>query len=347
MKKIKLLTLISVFATVLAFLTGCVGNSVEAVPPEKVNANEDAAEENTENKIQVSEYGVTVNEKNVAFTDSMNREITISKYPQRVIVLQGSLLEIWNEAGGSAVGKVEDSEDRPEINAIKAETVGTVGSPSMEKILSLEPDLVIIASNHSVQKKLVPVLEQSNIEVIALDIDLLEDYYKAVRIFTAITGREDLYKDHIDTIQNGVEKIIAEVPSDKNYKVAILFATDKGITVRDSGTMVGEMLDDLNTVNISDADYGTTDTKTFSIEKIIQEDPDFIFVQTMGSDTEKIEERLRSDALDNPAWAGLTAVKENRYTVLPKDLYLYKPNQRYPEAYERLAKILYPEIFNQ
>lgn len=83
------------------------------------------------------------------------------------------------------------------------------------------------------------------------------------------------------------------------------------------------------------------------MEKIIQEDPDFIFVQTMGSDKEKIFKKLKSDVESNPAWASLTAVKNNRYIILPKDLYLYKPNDRYAEAYEKLAKILYPEVFNK
>mgnify|MGYP001409948026 FL=1 len=109
--------------------------------------------------------------------------------------------------------------------------------------------------------------------------------------------------------------------------------------------MVGEMLKDLNVENISDSVEVGVDTRTFSLEKILQEDPDFIFVQTMGSDLEKITERLKADAFDNPAWASLTAVKEDRYIVLPKDLYLYKPNDRYPEAYEGLAKMIYPEIF--
>lgn len=109
--------------------------------------------------------------------------------------------------------------------------------------------------------------------------------------------------------------------------------------------MVGEMLEDLNTTNISGTIGDSADAKVFSMEKILTEDPDFIFVQTMGSDEEKIAERLKSDVESNPAWASLTAVKNDRYIVLPKDLYLYKPNDRYAEAYEGLAKILYPEIF--
>jgi iron complex transport system substrate-binding protein len=111
--------------------------------------------------------------------------------------------------------------------------------------------------------------------------------------------------------------------------------------------MVGEMLADLNTVNISDSALNGEDAKIFSMEKILEEDPDFIFVQTMGSDMAEIEARLKSDAESNPAWAALTAVESGRYIVLPKDLYLYKPNARYGEAYRGLAEILYPETFNR
>ncbi|MBG0765459.1 MAG: ABC transporter substrate-binding protein, partial [Tissierellales bacterium] len=47
----------------------------------------------------------------------------------------------------------------------------------------------------------------------------------------------------------------------------------------------------------------------------------------------------------NDAWNSLTAVKEGRVYYLPKDLYLYKPNARYPEAFKGLAEIVYPEVF--
>ena len=44
----------------------------------------------------------------------------------------------------------------------------------------------------------------------------------------------------------------------------------------------------------------------------------------------------------NPAWASLSAVSGGQYHVLPKDLFHYKPNARWGEAYEMLADILYP-----
>ena len=345
MKNNKLFIGLAVMLIIL--LSGCSNKNSEEIKPENDQTSETLNEANEKISVIVSEYGIDINEDNVVFTDSQGSEVTISKNPQRVIVLQNSILEIWDEAGGIVVGKVEESQDKIVENAASAEVVGGVGAPSLEKILSLEPDLVIAASSYTGQREIIPVLQQSGIEVIALDIDLLEDYYRTVRLFTAVTGREDLYESHINKVQKGVDNILAKAPKDKNYKTVILYATAKSVTVRDSNSMVGEMLKDLNTLNISDAADSLTDTKTFSMERILKEDPDFIFVQTMGSDMEKIEEKLKSDVLDNPAWASLTAVKEDRYNILPKDLYLYKPNNRYPEAYEGLAKILYPEVFGE
>ncbi len=296
-------------------------------------------------KEAVSEHGVTINKDNVVFTDARGKKVTIKKNPQRVVCLHNSFLDIWDSCGGKVIGRVEESEEKPVEKAMSAEVVGAAGAPSLEKVLALEPDLVIVTNGFKVQAEMVPVLEQNNIQVISLANDYLEDYYKTVRLFTGITEREDLYEKHTNEVKKGVNAIIKKAPKDKNYKVLIVFATAKNITVRNSQSMVGEMLKDLNTINISDSEINSANATTFSMEKIIQEDPDFIFVQTMGSDKEKIMERLKQDVENNPAWASLTAVKEGRYVVLPKDLYLYKPNARYAEAYKGLAKILYPETF--
>jgi iron complex transport system substrate-binding protein len=342
MKKLNILVLIIAAVMLSLIFTGCNKADVDNKTPSSEGNN--PPEEKEEGS---STYGIKINDETVEFTDETGEEITIKKNPQRVIVLYNSFLEIWDQAGGTVVGRVTESEDKIVENAMSAEVVGSLSTPSLEKILSLQPDLVIANISYKAQREMVPALKQNNIQVMAVHINLLEDYYRAVRLFTAITGREDLYENNVNEIQSKIDEIISKAPTDKNYKAAVLLATSKNITVRDSNTMVGEMLKDLNVTNILDNAGGSSDTKTFSIEKIIQEDPDFIFVQTMGNDLEKITERLKSDAQDNPAWASLKAVKEDRYIVLPKDLYLYKPNDRYPEAYEGLGKIFYPEVYGE
>ena len=49
----------------------------------------------------------------------------------------------------------------------------------------------------------------------------------------------------------------------------------------------------------------------------------------------------------NPAWAGLSAVQNGRYVLLPRELFHYKPNARWGESYAYLAKILYPDLASQ
>ena len=83
-----------------------------------------------------------------------------------------------------------------------------------------------------------------------------------------------------------------------------------------------------------------------SLEEVIAADPDYIFVTTMG-DEQKALDYLNGLIQQNPAWSELSAVKEDRYIVLPKDLFHYKPNNRWGESYQYLGEILYPELFHE
>ena len=66
----------------------------------------------------------------------------------------------------------------------------------------------------------------------------------------------------------------------------------------------------------------------------------------MGDEAEALA-YLEANFESNPAWAGLTAVKNDRVEVLPKELFHYKPNARWGESYAYLAKILYPDLAGQ
>ena len=66
----------------------------------------------------------------------------------------------------------------------------------------------------------------------------------------------------------------------------------------------------------------------------------------MGADDEKALDALKKDLQSNPAWQDLKAVKNDRYIVLPKELFHYKPNAKWGESYAYLARILYPEAMD-
>ncbi|MCK9217880.1 MAG: ABC transporter substrate-binding protein [Firmicutes bacterium] len=302
--------------------------------------------ENAEEGEFTEEFGVAIYDDSVSFTDGRGEKVILKKNPERVVCLFNSYLEIWDSAGGKVIGTIEDSAEKSIEGAKDAEIVGTLGAPSLEKIISLEPDIVILNANSKINMELVPALEQNGIDVVALNYFVKEDYFEIIRLFTALTDRDDLFEEYGLKVKSDVKSIIEKAPKDKNITALLMVASAKNITVRDSSSYVGQMLKDLNLENISDGPVLSTEVKAFSLETILKEDPDYIFVQLTGTDQNKVFEKLKEDAESNPAWASLKAVKEGRYIFLPKDLYMYKANHRYAEAYEGLGKIIYPDIFN-
>lgn len=342
MKMQKTVLLLLSLILVMGVFTACSSPKVEDVDTPVVESDDNQEDEVAE---PIAEYGVTINEDTISFVDGRDQEVTIDKNPQRVIVLYNSFLEVWMDNGGSVVGKLEPTVGQEIPGVEDAEIIGTLGAISVEKVIELEPDLIIVNSTQSIQMELVPSFEENNIPVLAVDYVGLDDYLKITRIFTALNEREDLYKTNAVDIVEKIDDILATVPEEKEHKILLIMASAKSVTARDSTSYVGLMLEDLNTINIADESGGALSSKNFSMEKILEEDPDFIFVQTTGSDMDATIDRLKEDTETNPAWASLSAVKNDRYIILPKDIYMLKANLRYAEAYENLATILYPELF--
>ena len=84
-----------------------------------------------------------------------------------------------------------------------------------------------------------------------------------------------------------------------------------------------------------------------NLEAVIAAEPDFILVTTMGSSDEAAMAYMEETFESNPAWAGLSAVQNGRYVLLPRELFHYKPNARWGESYAYLAKILSPDLASQ
>ena len=124
----------------------------------------------------------------------------------------------------------------------------------------------------------------------------------------------------------------------------LIRAFSSGIKAKTDDELAGAILKDLGAHNIAD-DHPSM-LEDLSMEEVIAADPEYIFVTTMG-DEQKALDYLNGLIEENPAWSELTAVKEGRYIVLPKDLFHYKPNNRWGESYQYLGEILYPTLFHE
>lgn len=283
----------------------------------------------------------TAEQSSYTFTDDMGREVTVDN-PRRVVTLIGSFTDIWLLAGGSVVGACDDSWSS--LNLDLPEDVintGKVSEPNLEAILSAEPDFIIASVNTSSNVELLETFESMGIACAYFDVSNFDQYLGMLKICCDITGRDDLYE------QNGTA-VAAQIEAAKERadgsapRVLYLRSSTKSIQAKGSeGNICGEILAGLGCINIADGDNELLEN--LSLEAIMKADPDYIFVTPQGSDKEAAIKNIEDTFTSNPAWSTLAAVENGNYYVLDPYLYNLKPNERWGEAYEKMADILYPE----
>ena len=279
----------------------------------------------------------------VTFTDALGREVTVQKSPQRVAALIGSFADIWMLAGGDICAAAEDAWEDFGLELEDAVNIGGAHSPSLELILSAEPDFVLASASTASNVEMRNTFESAGITVAYFDVDCFDDYLQMLDICTDITGRKDLFEQNgvalqkqIDTLKTDFEQ---ENLADEEKTVLLIRVSAGLIKAKGSeGTILGEMLSDIGCINIADSDSGLMET--LNAESVISRDPHRIFVVTMGDDEQKATDNLNRMLEDNPAWGELEAVKQGRIHLMERELFNLKPNRRWAEAYEKLIGVL-------
>lgn len=279
----------------------------------------------------------------VTFTDALGQEITVDN-PQRVVTLMGSFAETWLLAGGgdTLVGTAVDTTDHRDLGIPEhVVSVGTYQNSNMEQILSLNPDLVLLSADTvrtGSHVALKDSLAAAGIPAAYFKVTHFEDYLDMLRICTQITGDAQAYEKNGADVQEQIDQILSESAVQDGPSVLLMITYSGGIRPQGADTMTGRMLSQLGWRNILD-DYPSL-LKDFSIEKVIEIDPDYILVIPMGNDEEALRRNLRKSVESNPAWNGLSAVINDRYLLLPGEKFVYKPNARWAESYAYLSGLL-------
>jgi len=280
-------------------------------------------------------------ENSVVFEDALGYRISVAQ-PQKVAALGGSNAETWLLAGGSLAALTEDAYAERGIEPSE-ETVnlGSVKTPDIEKMILTGIDFVILNPKITEHVALRDTLENAGMTTAYFEVETFRDYLSMLKLCTEITGHPELYEKNGTSVQAQIDAAISRKEGRPSPSVLFIRAYSTNARAKGSDTMTGTMLKDLGCRNIADTDGSLLDN--LSMEVIIREDPDFIFVTSQGASTEAAEKTLAESIQSNPAWKDLSAVKNGRFIWLPKNLFHYKPNHRWGESYEILANILYGE----
>ncbi|EMI4815670.1 ABC transporter substrate-binding protein [Campylobacter upsaliensis] len=315
--------------------------------------------------------------KEVILKDVLDREVKLN-LPAKRIALGFYYTDFLAVGGVKALDKVVGfskavwtdwtpaswelySKTLPQLNSIADFGEVEVGTFSVEKVLSLKPDLLILAAwqYQVLEFDLEPIIE-ANIPIIVLDYnkEKVELHAKSTELLGVITGEEkrakeliDFYKNTANEVANRIEK--AQLPKPKIYiEFGNKGPNETGFTY--GKDMWGALIELAGGENIA-APF-VKQWAPINPEQVIVSKPDVIMIagretelkknqeaMVMGFNIDKKEALKRLEAYKNrPGWSALPAIKDNRLY----GLYMGASRTLADAAMiQYIAKALYPSLF--
>ena len=221
---------------------------------------------------------LTVNAE--TFTDEMGRKVEINTPPVRIISLAPHITEILFALGleDRLVGVTQYS-DYPEA-ARKIERVGSYVRLNIEKIVSLNPDLVISTAGGN-PREVVERLAALGLKVFVIHPKKMEDIYSNIRSIAAITGREEEGIKLARGMKERVDNIVNKVKGLPRPSVFLQLGASPLLTASE-GTFIDDLLNKAGGMNIAAAEPARY--PVYSMEAVIKRGPDIIITMLMGSE---------------------------------------------------------------
>lgn len=279
------------------------------------------------------------------FTDDTGMEVTVAEKPEKVAVLLSSLADLWITAGGEVAISVGESLERGFVG----ETVilvdeGAGKTINLEELIAAEPDLVIYSSDLSGQLECAQLLRSAGIPAAGFAVETFADYLRVLKICTDILETPERYTRYGTDLKGEIDAMIAVAQAQEHQPDILFVRAGSSAKVTKAKTaenhFVCAMLKELGTFNIAEKAPILLDG--LSTEEILLSDPEFILFTTMGD--ESAGQAYMDSLISDPVWQTLAAVQGGNVHQLPKELFQYKPNARWGEAYAYLIELLYGDI---
>lgn len=268
------------------------------------------------------------------FVDEVGRTVRVPQPVLRIVSLAPSLTETMYALGlqDRLVGDTDYCDFPPD--AQKKPKVGGAINPSLEKIVALRPDLVLVTKSLN-RLETVNALAGLGIPSYATDPHTVQQI---------VTSTERL----ADVL--GVQQAGAALGADLERHLADLKQRLSGLAPRhvlfivwpDPLISVGKatfIADALRLAGASSIVDSSQDWPQMSLEEVVRLQPDFlVFAESHESgqnDFDILAER--------PGWRGLDAVRNRRFAVISEAV--NRPAPRIVSAIEDLARQLHPEAF--
>jgi iron complex transport system substrate-binding protein len=320
---------VALLSLLLAVLAGCAGPAASTpASPQATVAPPSVAASPT----PAAAFPITV-------TDDEGTSVAIAAEPSTIVSLTPATTEIlFALDAGDRVVAADDGSDYPEA-AVALPDVATFSSVDVEKVVALEPDLVLAGGLGFTPAESISQLRGLDIPVIVVYATSVDGVYKDIELIgaatgtgaaaTALTAEMRAEIDAISTAAAGAgtkPRVLYEVGYDD---------TTGAIYAPADASFLAEMVSLAGAETITTGDQNTYE---MSLEDLIAKDPEIIVLGTNSFYAPTPE-----DVAKRTGWDAMTAVRNGDVRPV-RDIEITRPGPRLPLGLRNLTSAIWPDL---
>ncbi len=268
----------------------------------------------------------------ITLKDSYDREVTLDREPERVISIAPNITEIIFAMGkqDKLVGRTEFCDYPEEVKNI--ESIGNIDHPNVEKIVELQPDIVITSTIFT--KEMLQKLEEANVKVAILHAeDSFEGVYDIIEKTGILLNDRDKANSIVAEMKEKVELVKNKVDGLKKPSVYYVMGYGEyGDYTAGRDTFISRMIEMAGGKNVADDIEGWK----YNIESLLEKDPDILICSKYYDSKAGIE--------NADGYKELSAVRGQKLFEIDNNM-LERQGPRLADGLVEMAKIIHPEAF--
>ena len=268
----------------------------------------------------------------ITVTDSAGNTVTLQQPATRIVSLAPANTEIAYAVGAGSKMVAGTTYDDYPAAAKSLPKAGDFSNPSVEKIASFNPDLVLITGG--VQAPLRAKLVQLGMNVYVIDPTTYGGVMTDIANVGKLAGTSVEAQKVVGTMRQAEADVKAKVGS-LTKKSTFVEIYSKPLMTAGTGTFISDMVGMAGGTNLGDS--AGEGFPNFSSEVLLKDDP-AVYIADSGSMSKP------GDLSSRPGFSALTAVKDGHVYVIQDDL-IARPGPRLALGLQQLAKMIHPEAY--
>jgi iron complex transport system substrate-binding protein len=282
----------------------------------------------------------------VTVLDDEGRSVTMQAAPDRIVALAPSCTEILFGIGlgdkivGAVTYSAYPSEIQQKIAGGNITSLGSFAKVSVEAVVSLNPDLVVITGGY--QSALAYQLDSLGLKLAIVSPKGFQGVLADISMVGKLTGQVSAENALVTTMSSRAQAIASMTKDVSKPRVYVeYYFSSSGFGSYGAASFVNDLISMAGGVNLF-AGFGVQYVTT-SAEVIIEANPEVIVISKgamsglAGITPESIKAR--------PAWNETSAVQNNKIYVVNEEL-ITIGGPRIIDGLEQMARAIHPELFS-